>query len=518
MLQIKHLQMIHKKDLRVLFQDFHFVVNPGDKIVIIGEEGNGKSTLLKWIYQEQSVEDYVEVTGEKICHHETFGYLPQELSQEEKEMTVYEFFTREELFFNFSPNELGKMADEVHLSREFYYEEQKMGSLSGGEKVKACLLRIQMNYPTILLLDEPSNDLDMDTLAWLERMIHNTEQAVVFISHDETLIERTANQVIHLEQINRKRECRFTIFKGSYREYLASRSAFIENQEQLANNLAKEQKKKETRLREILDKVEHAQNAVSRQDPHTGQLLKKKMKAVKSMERRFEREKEELPQKLDYEDAIFFKLGQTMDKVPNGKVVLDYSLEVLESKDHSRVLSRNIHLLVKGAQKVVILGDNGVGKTTLIEKMMEDLKNRTDIKVLYMPQNYDDLLDMGKNPIDYLDQSGDKGERTKIRTYLGALKLTADEMLHPMSDLSGGQKGKIFLLKLSLSDANVLILDEPTRNFSPLSGPVIRRMLKEFPGAIISISHDRKYIHEVCTKCYRLSYEGLEEVELDPLF
>ena len=115
-------------------------------------------------------------------------------------------------------------------------------------------------------------------------------------------------------------------------------------------------------------------------------------------------------------------------------------------------------------------------------------------------------------PVDFLDKSGDKEERTRIRTYLGSLKYTADEMEHPIRELSGGQKAKVLLLSMSLSGANVLILDEPTRNFSPLSGPVIRKMLREFPGAIISISHDRKYIDEVCDKIYELDYSGLRNL------
>ncbi|MBP5607855.1 MAG: ABC-F family ATP-binding cassette domain-containing protein, partial [Lachnospiraceae bacterium] len=119
------------------------------------------------------------------------------------------------------------------------------------------------------------------------------------------------------------------------------------------------------------------------------------------------------------------------------------------------------------------------------------------------------LLDMDVTPVDYLDSSGDKEERTRIRTYLGSLKYTADEMEHPIRELSGGQKAKVLLLKLSMSGANVLVLDEPTRNFSPLSGPVIRKILKEFPGAVISVSHDRKYLSEVCDKIYRLNPGGL---------
>ena len=146
-----------------------------------------------------------------------------------------------------------------------------------------------------------------------------------------------------------------------------------------------------------------------------------------------------------------------------------------------------------------------------MKKMAEQMTERTDIHAEYMPQNYEDLLNMQITPVDYLDQTGEKEERTRIRTFLGSLKYTADEMDHPIAELSGGQKAKIFLLKMSLSGANVLLLDEPTRNFSPLSGPVIRNMLSSFPGAIISISHDRKYIREVCGKVYRLTEKGLTE-------
>ena len=140
--------------------------------------------------------------------------------------------------------------------------------------------------------------------------------------------------------------------------------------------------------------------------------------------------------------------------------------------------------------------------------------NRNDIHAEYMPQNYEELLQLHVTPVEYLDQTGKKEKRTKIRTFLGALKYTADEMDHPIRELSGGQKAKVLLLKMSLSNANVLILDEPTRNFSPLSGPVIRQMLAAFPGAIISISHDRKYIIEVCEKVYRLEAHGLVETNL----
>ena len=130
-----------------------------------------------------------------------------------------------------------------------------------------------------------------------------------------------------------------------------------------------------------------------------------------------------------------------------------------------------------------------------------------------MPQNYEELLELSMSPVEYLAETGDKEEETRIRTYLGSLKYTPEEMDHAISELSGGQKAKVLLLKMSLSGANVLILDEPTRNFSPLSNPVIREILSEYQGAIISISHDRKYIWQVCDIVYELMEEGLQTLE-----
>lgn len=214
------------------------------------------------------------------------------------------------------------------------------------------------------------------------------------------------------------------------------------------------------------------------------------------------------------ETAIYFELGTKDSQIPAGKTVLDYSLDQLTSPDGSRVLAEHIFLRIRGSEKICIIGKNGAGKTTLLKKVAKDLLERSDIRAEYMPQNYEEQLDLSLTPVEFLSKTGDKEEMTKIRTYLGALKYTADEMDHPIRELSGGQKAKVLLLKMSLSNANVLILDEPTRNFSPLSGPVIRQMLAAFPGAIISISHDRKYIGEVCEKVYRLETHGLVETNL----
>lgn len=533
MLQIKHLSITHKKDFREILKDFSFVLNPGDKAVIIGEEGNGKSTLLKWIYAPEFIESYAEAEGERICTNERLGYLAQEFPETEKEKTVYEFFSSENRFWDVSPKELAQLAGKLHLESDFFYRNQKMYTLSGGEKVKAQMARLLMAQPTILLLDEPSNDIDIETLEWLERFISDSEYPVLFISHDETLIEQTANVVIHIEQLKRKTESHYTISKMPYRQYVKERTTRLAAQEQQAQNERREEKKRQEKFQKIQQKVEHDLNSVSRQDPHGGFLLKKKMKAVKSLERRYKRESQDMTQRPETEDAIFFKLSEHI-RMPAGKTVLELSLERLETPrasvqtDHElsgllqnapqphdesgeepRLLAQHIFLRIRGGEKVCIIGQNGVGKTTLLKQIAQEMLERRDIRVCYMPQNYEELLNTEQTPVEYLSVTWDKEETTRIRTWLGSLKFTTDEMSHPIAELSGGQKAKVLLLQMSISGADILILDEPTRNFSPLSAPVIRRMLREYQGAILSISHDRKYIEEVCTTVYRLTSDGL---------
>lgn len=513
MLQIKNLTITHRKDLRVILKGFNLVLNSGDKAVIIGEEGNGKSTLIKWLYQPDLVDEYAECVGERILGNERIGYLPQELSESDKTKTVYEFFTQKDWFYDKTPKELSSMASRFNVAQDIYYSEQAMNTLSGGEKIKLQLMRIFMEEPTALLFDEPSNDIDISTLEFLEKLINEWKGIVLFVSHDEVLIERTANMVIHIEQIMRKTQCRYTVARLDYKTYIRDRLQRFENQRQHAVSDIKEKKLRDERYNRVMQSVTSALGNVSRQAPGVGKNLKDKMHTVKAMGRRFEKEDENMTKMPEEEEAIYFKLGKENSAIPSGKTVIEYETDRLETSDGSRVLAENISLHIRGSQKVCIVGDNGVGKTTLLRKIAEELLLRKDICARYMPQNYEELLDMEKTPVDFLDTTGDKEERTRIRTYLGALKYTADEMEHPIRELSGGQKAKVFLLKLSLSDANVLILDEPTRNFSPLSGPVIRQMIKEFPGAVISISHDRKYIEEVSDIVYRLTNEGLAKEE-----
>ena len=281
-------------------------------------------------------------------------------------------------------------------------------------------------------------------------------------------------------------------------------------QEQIARKERSDYEKQQEKFRQIQQKVEYRQNTISRGDPHGGRLLKKSMHRIKAYEVRFEKEFENMTEIPETEEAIYIRFGEKA-KVPSGKTVLEFSLPKLMVGE--RILAQNIQLRIKGAEKVCIIGKNGCGKTTLLRMIAEELLNRKDIIASYMPQNYEELLDMKQTPIQFLSKTGEKEEISRICTYRGSMKYTADEMQHKMEELSGGQKAKILLLKMSMSESNVLILDEPTRNFSPLSNPVIRTMLQNYKGAILTVSHDRKYIKEVADRVYELTDKGLIEIK-----
>ncbi|NCB51406.1 MAG: ABC-F family ATP-binding cassette domain-containing protein [Clostridia bacterium] len=511
MLQVKNLTITHSKDLRVLLSGFSFVLNDGDKAVVIGEEGDGKSTLLKLIYDEKLVSGYAQWQGEIAKGRQRLGYLAQELPEEDGNKPVYAYISDADGFDDTTPGELARIEAELGLSGGDLYSDRVINSFSGGEKVKLRIARLLIERPDALLLDEPSNDLDIETLEWLEKFISGCDRPIMFVSHDETLIERTANVVVHIELLRKKSLPRYTVARMPYRQYVSERLSGFTKQEQLARKEHDEFAKQMERYRSIEAKVERDQAAISRQDPHGGQLLKKKMHAVKSMGKRFEREREEITEYPDAEDAIFVKFPESAS-VPAGKTVVDFGPAVLKIGD--KVLAENVSLFVRGPEKICIIGRNGAGKTTLLREIAESLMPRGDIKAAYMPQAYEELLDMDATPVGFLARKGGKEEETRVRQFLGSVRYTPEEMAHPVSEMSGGQKAKLLFLKMVLDGSNVLILDEPTRNFSPMSNPVIRDVLSSFGGAIISVSHDRKYISEVCDKTYRLTENGLFETRI----
>lgn len=499
MLELKNLDISLSADGRKIVDNFDLTLSDGDRAVVIGEEGNGKSTLLKCIYDRSLIGGYCDVCGAVKCDGR-MAYLSQTSDEEMNSMPLSRLFDAD----CYSQAALVRKL----LPVEFLTSERRFGELSGGEKVKVRLLRLLLDEPNVLLLDEPTNDLDISALLWLEEFLSALKIPVMFVSHDETLIQNVANVIVHMEQIVRKTKCRITVARCNYDEYLEERRLRFDRQQRVAQSQRDEYDKHMEKWRRIYNRVEYEQRTVSRSDPSTGRLLKKKMHAVQSMGRRFEREKENFEDFPQEESAIITRFEPV--SLPSGKTVLDYS--VCELKICERTLARGVSLIVRGGEKVGIIGANGVGKSTLLKDIADKLKARRDLIVSYMPQDYAEALDYGLSPVEYLAKNYGKAQITKARTLLGSMRFTDTEMTGKIGSLSGGQRAKLLFLDMVLVGANVLLLDEPTRNFSPLSAPVVRDALRGFGGSIISVSHDRKYLEEVCDTVYELTESGLKRI------
>ena len=508
MLLFKNVTLTLTKDLRTLVEDFTFSLQNDMKVALIGEEGNGKSTLLKVVAEPETIQTYMQVEGEVIAQGEVVGYLPQVLDEPQLDQSTAEFFSQRVDRGELDYAHYYKLLGEMDFPEDRITDDLHVRDLSGGEKIKFQLLCEMLKRPTLLLLDEPSNDLDMESVAWLESFIQAAKIPIMFVSHDELLLERCANTIIHLEQLMRKHKPKYTIARLSYPDYIQGRTDLIQKQTQLARKDKEEYEAKMERYRQIYQRVHHEQKSVSRQDPSTAKNLKDKMRSVKSMGKRFEREKEQMTQRPDFEDSISVSFADTIS-IPRGKVIMNLNLEPL--RVGRRILSRHVQLTVTGPEKVCILGSNGAGKTTLIRSILAELREK-GIRYGYMPQDYSELMDPGQNAMEFLSVTGTKEEQTKVRTYLGSMNFTAEEMHHPLCELSGGQRGKLYFSKMILEQAEVLVLDEPTRNLSPLSGPGIRAALRAFGGCIIAVSHDRKFITEVFDRVLVLDQAGLRQV------
>jgi len=495
-----------------LVSGLDLVLNEEDRVAVIGEEGRGKSTLLKAIYDSKEVEDYCYISGKISKNDLVIGYLEQSLNPDWDDEYIYKFFLKDSPEEKVQYEEYERLKDasrelsRLGISPEILQTDRVVGSLSGGEKVKIQIAKLLMQNPDVLLLDEPTNDLDIETLEWLEEFIVNSNRPILFISHDETLLEGTANIILHLEYVKTKKKARHTLEKGDYQSYVEDREREIENMEREFKREHREFKKDKQILSREKSKVRTAQIKIK--DSAVRRILNKQMKNILTRERMAEEKLE--TEKLETEDPIYFTFDEEVE-IPNGKRVLDLSLDELKVGD--KVLARDIELNVVGPTKVAIIGENGIGKTTLLREIHKILESRDSNhltkKKFYTLLPLQEIIGLGGFVSDLEEVDLDQ-----VTAYMGRIKLSWDEMNGKVGDLSYGQKAKVMILKMMLDKRDVLLLDEPTRNLSALSNPVMREVLKGFKGSIISISHDRKFLKGVCDKVYRLEEDGLSRASI----
>ena len=505
MIKINHLTITQNKDLRDLVSDLSMTIQDGEKVAIIGEEGNGKSTLLKTLMRE-TLSDFT-IKGDIQSDYQSLAYIPQKLPEELKNKSLHDYFFLD--FADLDYSTLYRLAEELHFDSNRFASDQVIGSLSGGEALKIQLIHELAKPFEILFLDEPSNDLDLETVDWLKGQIRKIRQTVIFISHDEDFLSETADAIVHLRLVKHRKEAETLVEHLDYDSYSDQRKANFTKQSQQAANDQRAYDKTMEKHRRVKQNVETALRATK--DSTAGRLLAKKMKNVLSQEKRFEKTAQSMTQKPLEEEQIqlFFS---DIQPLPASKVLIQLEKENLSIGD--RVLVQELRLTVRGQEKIGIIGPNGIGKSTLLAKFQQLLSAKIEISLGFMPQDYHKKLQLDLSPLAYLRKTGEKEELQKIQSHLASLNFSYPEMQHQIRSLSGGQQGKLLLLDLVLRKPNFLLLDEPTRNFSPTSQPQIRKLFATYPGGLITVSHDRRFLKEVCSSIYRLTEHGLKVVNL----
>ena len=309
--------------------------------------------------------------------------------------------------------------------------------------------------------------------------------------------------------VKHRKEAETLVEHLDYDSYSDQRKVSFAKQSQQAANDQRAYDKTMEKHRRVKQNVETALR--NTKNDVAGRLLAKKMKNILSQEKRFEKEVQSMTQKpLDEEQIqLFFS---DIQPLPASKVLIQLEKENLSIGE--RILVQGIQLTVRGQDKIGIIGPNGVGKSTLLIKLQKLLSDKREISLGFMPQDYHKKLQLDLSPVAYLSKTGEKEELQKIQSHLASLNFSYSEMHHQIRSLSGGQQGKLLLLDLVLRKPNFLLLDEPTRNFSPISQPEIRKLFASYPGGLITVSHDRRFLKEVCTSIYRLTENGLEVVDL----
>lgn len=503
MLSIKNLTI--KTDLnRVLVQELSFVANDGDRIAIIGEEGNGKSTLLKVLADDSSSRiRSLHVSKEIFPEGQVFGYLQQSFPQEYLTMMLHDYLSEA----NDDEREIARLFSRMmnHLDHSDLY--RPLVSFSGGERVRAQIIRLMLGYPDIYLLDEPTNDLDIGTMEWLAAWMKDQTQPMLFVSHDITFLNECSTKIIHLEQRKRKQQAVSTYCPVSYKEYAADREAMIAKNNQKAFHEQAEFNQRLERWTKLYQKVDHQQNTISRQDAHGGQLLKKHMKHLQSQKKMLD--KKELTQKIETEEGMDLFFDSEKERRKGVMLAADINPLMIGNTQLAKHVQFNIHY----GEKLGCIGRNGAGKTTLSDHLIA-LSKAKGLKVASMPQDYFKTVNSEQSALEFVCPDMEKSKRERVREMLGSLKFTADEMMYPLKNCSLGQVAKIYLLSLVMSDADLIFLDEPTRNLSPLSMDSILTLFSGYHKTLWVVSHDRYFLKHICDRILLLDEQGIHESDI----
>lgn len=523
-----------------LFADVSFVINPKDRIALMGKNGAGKSTLLKILAgMREPTRGKVNAPKDTLI-----AYLPQHLMTEdgrtvfdetaqafrhihEMEAEINELNHQLEVRTDYDSEEYYAIIERVTTLGEKFYgiedinydaavEKTLLGlgfrrtdfgrptsEFSGGWRMRIELAKLLLQKPDVLLLDEPTNHLDIESIQWLEDFLIDSGQTVVVISHDRAFVDRITTRTIEVTM------GRIYDYKVNYTEYQRLRAERREQQQKAYD----EQQKFIAETREFIERFKGTYSKTLQ--------VQSRVKMLEKLE----------PVEVDEVDhsALRLRFPPAL-RSGNYPVIMR---EVSKSFDDKQIFS-NVNLTIERGDKIAFVGKNGEGKSTLVRCIMQELEHGGElqighnVQIGYFAQNQASLLDEQLTIFQTIDDIA-KGEiRNKIKDLLGAFMFGGEESAKKVKVLSGGERTRLALLKLLLEPVNLLILDEPTNHLDMKTKDVLKTALQHFDGTLIVVSHDRDFLDGLVTKVYEFGggrvvehlegiYEFMEHKKLDSL-
>ena len=498
-----------------LFEDISFVISAKERIALVGKNGAGKSTLLKLLagIDEPTQGTISRPKGIRI------GYLPQVMQVSDGRTVlgecqqVFSYITELEAEVDRLTEEMATRTDydsaeymeliERHAQRSDLLAMQSTGSIeasiektllglgfdrtdfdrptsefSGGWRMRIELAKILLQRPDILLLDEPTNHLDIESIRWLERFIAAGSAALVLISHDRAFIDATTSRTLEIE-LGRLHD-----YKTNYSHYLVLREERLEQQRRAYENQQKE-------IQEIERFIERF-----RYKPTKSDQVQSRIKQLEKIER------------IEIEDidrrAMHFSF---LPAVTSGAYPV--IIEGLSKSYGTHTVFSDVTMTIERGEKVAFVGKNGSGKSTLIKCIMGEVTDYTgtlklghNVEVGYFAQTQSAELDGSYTVYETIDREAQGEIRTRINDLLGAFMFGGEESEKKVSVLSGGERGRVALIKLLLRPANLLILDEPTNHLDIRSKNVLKEAILRFTGTVIIVSHDREFLDGLVSRVY----------------
>ncbi len=481
--------LYQSKGTRELIQQIDVEVRAGDRIGLIGANGEGKSTLV------QLLAGIEEPEGGTLIRRCVIGYLPQSLEADD-DLVVADWLAKQAV--EVQPG----IAKELAITEEMW--ERKLGSLSGGEQTKIALLAALSRNPELLLLDEPTNHLDLDTLRWLEAVLKKQSVALVIISHDRRFLDEITDRTWELKA------GKITSYPGAYSAYAAWVEAERERVQQEYDEYLQEKKRLEeaiARKKQWAAKGEKGRKQTDSFARHLkaidqGRALKT-ANVAKAMQRRLdEMEPEEKPERRLQANAQFLDAAQAE------RPVLVRGEEVSFRYGERTLLEQLTFFLEKG-DRIALVGANGAGKTTLLKLFTGELTPQSGqlrvtptAKIGYFDQVFASL-NLERTLLDDLLQL-DGVDRATARVFLGSFLFRQEEVFRKLSTLSYGERVRYVFVKLVLSRTNLLVLDEPSNHLDIPTRERVEAALQEYEGAIICASHDRYFLEKITNKVWEL--------------